>query len=62
MEKKGLTHASIYETRSVGVYSNAVFAEFLRFKSLSSIHEQGHWFSERHTSCLRQTTNSKFGC
>ena len=35
MVKKRLTHAGIYETRSVGVYSNGVFAEFLRFKSLS---------------------------
>ena len=62
VKKKKLTHASVYETRGVGVYSNAVFAKFLRFKSLSLIREQGHWFNERHTSCLRQTANGKLGC
>ena len=62
MKEKGPTHASINDTRSIRVNSNAVFAEFLRFKCISSNHEQGHWFNERHTGCLRQTANSKLGC
>jgi hypothetical protein len=31
--KGGLTHASICHARSIRVYSDAVFAEFLSFKS-----------------------------
>jgi len=39
--EEALTQASIYDARSIRVYSNAVFPESMRFKSPHSTHERG---------------------